>query len=289
MAELDFEKLPELPQIHRVRELSLRLWQRPEVEALWLGGSLAASRGDPYSDIDYRVAVSDAALSQWESPEPGSIPGAWLVRRTVRLGDGGVLHQLMLDDAELLDVVVWRASSVRIDEPVIVLGCRSESLQAVLDAEYREPAIRFPRADPHTIRRLIEDYWILTSKGRKVLSRGLGLLSHLGMHLERMVLLRLMYVAETGLDCGDPGRGTIHGLSGVVRSVSAARGDAGFELLGAALDSPEAIRRQTERHHDEAAALGRELASRLGFEYPAAVEQATRDAWSRFRKSEGPD
>lgn len=134
------------------------------------------------------------------------------------------------------------------------------------------------------MRRLLEDYWVLTSKAPKGVFRELGLLGHIGMHFERMLLLRLMYALETGLDCGDPGRGSIHELSDVARRVAAARPDA-IELLGAALDSRDAIRRQIERQHEAASALGRQLAERLGFAYPDAAAQAARDAWSRFTRT----
>ena len=57
-AELRLDDLPPLAQSQAIRMLAPRLWENKQVVAIWLGGSLAAGTGDPYSDIDLRVAVS---------------------------------------------------------------------------------------------------------------------------------------------------------------------------------------------------------------------------------------
>lgn len=40
----------------------------PDIQAIWVGGSLAAGRGDQYSDIDFRIAVEPGQLDRWDSP-----------------------------------------------------------------------------------------------------------------------------------------------------------------------------------------------------------------------------
>ena len=91
----------------------------------------------------------------------------------------------------------------------------------------------------------------------------------------RQSLLRLWFVRETGTDCGPPGRMTIHTLTPLDRVIQEKYGPRALALLGTPDETLAEVR-------GEVARVGRELAVWLGFEYPAAAEEAARQGWVRF-------
>ena len=97
-----FEHLPAaLPQSAVVKRVVEGLWQRQEVKAVWLGGSLAEGSGDLYSDIDLRVAVDPRWFDEWASPEIVKTLAVCAVgEHTLPCGDDTVLHHVLLGDAE---------------------------------------------------------------------------------------------------------------------------------------------------------------------------------------------
>jgi predicted nucleotidyltransferase len=62
---LSFDRLPDLPQIPRLRRIVTTLWQRDDVIAIWLVGSLATGRGDHYCDLDLRIAIRSDGFVRW--------------------------------------------------------------------------------------------------------------------------------------------------------------------------------------------------------------------------------
>jgi predicted nucleotidyltransferase len=99
---LTFNKLPDLPQIPFLKEVVTNLWQQPEVVAVWLGGSLARGEGDPYSDIDLRVAVETTHIAQWENPKLETFFGhPPLAHHVMRFGDNALLHHLLVKNGDI--------------------------------------------------------------------------------------------------------------------------------------------------------------------------------------------
>ncbi len=70
--------LPLAPEVHRA---VLARWlesliQLPEVEAVWLEGSMARGQANPASDIDVRIALADAAYTElWENERIAVLQG----------------------------------------------------------------------------------------------------------------------------------------------------------------------------------------------------------------------
>ena len=253
----------------------------PEVRALWVGGSIAAGRADRYSDVDCGVALGAEGFLRFGEADLDDLFGSACVAHAERsFGDDLVLHQIVLDDAEIFDLLVWRASAVRVDEPVILLGCRDAGLRELLTERCAAPETRFAPAEPGEVREILVWFWTSSVKHRKALHRGLELAAQVGVRLQSGWVWRLLVLRETGLDPGDPTRQTIHGMTQAARSVRDADAVA---LLGASLESRAEIEEAVDRLHDAMSAVGRELAERLGFEYPHALETTTRRAWREFR------
>lgn len=128
----------------------------------------------------------------------------------------------------------------------------------------------------------MESFWLNTHKHRKVLHRGLHLLSLTGIHLERQLLLRLWYIQATGCDCGEIRTQTIHGLTHLMQTVEQARGSEALEVLGASLASRADIFHTIEQLREQVTQTGRDLAQRLKFDCPETMEQTARRGWQEF-------
>ena len=103
----------------------------------------------------------------------------------------------------------------------------------------------------------------------------------IGLSLEQSVLMRLWYVDATGRDQGMQ-RPTIHSLTQVVRAVTESVGSRSLEVLGSSQTNRAEIKQAIEINRNEVAAVGRCLASRLGFAYPDLLEQTVRDCWQEY-------
>lgn len=77
----------------------------------------------------------------------------------------------------------------------------------------------------------------------------------------------------------------IHGLTQLVRAVEENHTTGPLVLCGAPTRNREEICAAIERYQEVTAGLGRTLAERFGFEYPAELEAVTRREWQAFRAS----
>lgn len=283
MNDLDLSRLPRLPQARRLLQLLPALWNDLDVAALWLGGSLARGTGDPYSDVDLRVAVRPEAF------DPDRIPAsAALLQQSavavfpITFGEDGVLFHMLLDDGEIYDLFIQTTGREPTNETRLVLACRDDAFYGKL-ARGSDPAITFQPATGEVVREELLNFWMNQRKHQKVLARGLPLVAWYGEHANRLHLIRLWYVLATGDDCG-PVRGmSIHGLSPVARAVQRFAGEKVSALIGPPFGTQEEILAALAWAADEAAWVGRQLAERLGFDYPAGAEETVRQGWRRFR------
>ena len=275
MTDLDLSTLPDLPQRALLTALAWDLWADPSVSALWLGGSLARGDGDAFSDVDLRVALAPPAeVSEAMPPAARLLTERRTYALTRRAAADAVLHQLLLDDGQIYDLWVQTTERAPSNEIRLALGCRDAAFAAQL-AGGEDPSVQFPPANPDEIRRVLGDFWMGQRKHQKVLARGLDLIGWEGEHRLRQFLLRLWFVQETGTDCGPPDRMTIHTLTPMDRVIQEKYGARAFAMLGTPDETLAEVR-------DEVARVGREVAARLGFEYPVAAENAARQGWARF-------
>ena len=274
MDGLNLEALPDLPQRPLLLEVACDLWADPTVAALWLGGSLARGAGDAHSDVDLRVALAPpAGVSEAIPASAHRLTARITYHLTLRFAEDAVLHHLLLDDGQIYDLWVQTAAREPSREARLMLGCRDEALASKL-AGGEDPSVRFEPADPEEIKQVIGGFWMTLRKHRKVLARGLTLIAWEGEHRIRQDLLRLWHVEATGRDCGPMSTMTIHSLTPMVRTVEAAHDSQALKALGRSSETEVEFGEATERLRAEGARVGRLLAGRLGFEYPAAAEEA---------------
>jgi hypothetical protein len=279
------DSLPPLPQVESLRKIASRLWGWEGVVALWLGGSLARGEADQFSDLDLRVAVADHRLKDWLPPDLSDLIGERVVGGRWREWDGSVFHHLLLASGIMLDLLVQGTGWEPPQDFTLILGCRDDAFAEKLTRAHLPSSEEPDLAGPEIIRQVIIDFWTDSHKHVKVLFRRLDMLALIGLGLEQSALMRLWYTEATGRD-GGVQAGTIHSLTQTVRTVMTSTGTHGLEILGTPRADRADILHTVESNRAEVALVGRRLAERLGFEYPAALEQTVREAWRLFRVAE---
>ena len=294
-AELHVEHLPNLPQATYVRSLATDLWRRSDVLAIWLGGSFASGKADRYSDVDLRLAVPTSEIESWHAPDLDALfPGRLLHLRTAFSDEQTALHMLTLartaDSAvEAYDFWVQTPDRDLLQEPVLVLGCRDETLLEKLNEPQEEHRLHFDEANPREIRGVLTRYWDNHIKFKKVVYRHLIATARDGMHLFGSDLLRLYFVLATGKDCGPVSIPplTIHTITPVAQMIQQRFGDEPMELVGMPIRNRDEWIAALESISTAMAEVGRQVAEKLGFDYPEQLEMAMLDSWAAFRKREG--
>jgi hypothetical protein len=280
--------LPDLPQRATIVEVASRLRTDDTVVALWVGGSLARGAGDRYSDVDFRVAVEAEQFASWRSPLFSQIfTGTPVVGRIyIPFGNDALLHHLVLGNGEIFDFFVQSTSRLPTEEPLLILGCRSEEFARLLKARNDVPEVERLQVGGDLVQDLLVSFWISSHKHRKTLGRDLDPLTVLGVQIEQTILLRLWYIEASGWDCNDVRRQTIHSLTECIQVVEQALGPAALALLGMPMGDREELCQAIESTRHIVAQLGRRLAERYGFAYPSDLETTVLQAWELFRQEE---
>ena len=270
-------------------EAASNIWPEAGVVALWVGGSLARGAGDIFSDVDFRTAVAPEQLEPWKTPHFERIFTHTVVvgQAVMQFGDDAVLHHLVLANGEIFDFFVQSATRLPTREPLLILGCRSDEFERMLTGQNSIPPMERQAVDGEVVRELLVSFWINSHKHRKVLHRGLDLMASLGLHIEQSLLLRLWYIDVSGQDCGDVRRQTIHSLTEVVQAIEQAMGPQALALLGVPMRDRQELYQAIEGNRQGVLQhLGRRLAQRYGFEYPAALEETVLRGWEKFLEGE---
>lgn len=203
-----------LPQLQILSGLRERLQALPDVDNVYLGGSLGRGAGDAYSDLDLQVTVHpsctdflpDTALTQVTGHPPLAI-----VR--FRLGPASWMHHLILASGIIVDLLCRH----EIPEPELqhLVPLDSSFLSAMPTVETR-PKDWAPRDVSATgVGDLVQAFWVTMHKHRRGIARAQDLVMWFGVHLSLVQLMRLQFIATTGQDCGDLTRMGIYSLSGV--------------------------------------------------------------------------
>ena len=274
------DKLPDLPQIRTLTAVVERLKGRTDIMQIWLGGSFAAGTADRYSDIDLRLSVDPATLGEWgdadlpaifEDPCPG----------TITMVDPGksVLHHVLLSNGELFDLYVQPFPPLNVESEIVPLGGDTDSLQRLENAEDKcQPEAP---ASGSEIERAIRGFWVNTHKHRKVLDRDLDLLAYVGLRFEHDLLRRLWLIDLSGFD--EPRNKTIHTLTCQMRTITNGLGEHAFRVVGRPLESREQLVEAIEAARSEVATVGRRLAGKLSFDYPADLEAVVLAGWEQWK------
>jgi hypothetical protein len=284
MDALDLAKLPALPQAETIAPLAARQWADDRVVANSAGGSLASGAGDRYSDIDLRIAVTPSDLAAWEATDFAALlDDLVLGKHFLRFGADSFLHHLILANGDILDFLAQTTDARPTTEPILILGCRDAAFAEKLAASNHEPPTPREPATPEAVRELLVAFWIHSHKHRKVLSRDLDLMFPAGAYFNWSMLMRLWYIQATGEDTTQRHFSGIHGLTALVRAVEGLEGETPLALVGAPIRSREEICASIEAERAVVARLGRQLAERYGFTYPAALEAMVLREWDAFK------
>jgi hypothetical protein len=272
------------PHAEVIRGLAERCYADAAVQAIWVGGSLAAGTGDPYSDVDLRIAVAHDRLERWVRPDwEHLLPLPSCGGTFMRFGEHALLHHLLLTDGTLVDLFV-QDLSVRNPEPeLVVLACRDEDFGNALVGSTRTPAPIVHEVEAESVRQLFIDYWITTYKEIKGLSRGYDHAAFVGLYFERSALLRAWHLEIVGKDID--ARLSIHVLGAMHEGFDGRLTAPQLELLGLPSRTPEETVTAIEAIRTEMARLGRSLAEAHGFRYPHDLEDVVLRAWESNRRT----
>jgi len=282
--------LPNLPQTRFLHQLVPALWPRPDVVGLWLEGSMGRDNADLYSDVDLHIGVEPATLDQWRALAVQDLFGeAYAAHFFSHFAEDFFVYHVYLKAGGIYDVHLQPISRVLHKTPRLILACRDEAyrnaLLAATPTAADEAALLFaPQPlDPALLPPLLTSFWINADKGRKVIYRNQELTIYTGLHLFRQMLARLLFMEQTGTDCGDLTSVSIHRLKAAALVLGQTWGDDLLRLLGAPARTRLEIWQAQEQLHQAFARVGRLLAARYEIVYPEALEEIVRENWQLFK------
>lgn len=279
---IDLGLLESGPFADLIREMARKCHADPDIQAIWVGGSLAAGRGDQYSDIDFRIAVEPGQLDRWDSPQwERYLPLRACGELVLRFGEHALLHHMVLEDGTILDFYVQDTTAKNFEPHLVVLFSRDAEFRKALDEFVRPVSPLIREIDGAVVRQFFVDYWILTHKEMKALARKYDYFSFTGLYLERMALLRALYMQIAGQDI-DP-RVTLHMLGAMHAGLDGKLTAQQHDILGMPSRTPGETVAVIEAVRAEMAQVGRWLADRHGFAYPYELEEVVRRTWSEHK------
>lgn len=288
--EIAFDLLPELPQADFLHQLLPTLWQRQDVEALWLEGSLGRGAADLYSDIDLYVCVSTAAFDDWRELDVAALFGdVYAAHHYSAFAEDFIVYHVYLTAGVIYDLHIQPRSRQLPRSQRLILAYRDEAyrdelLAAAPQGEDANAAHFGPKPfEPETVRTLLMGFWINADKSRKVLYRGQDFTGHTGLHLFRQMVARLLFMEQTGEDCGDITRPTIHGLKAASAVLGSALGAELHAMMGMPARNRQEMWAAQQRLHEEVARVGPILSKQYSVEYPAALADVVMANWIAFR------
>jgi hypothetical protein len=284
MREIDLGLLEHGPHADLIREMAGKCFADSSIQAIWIGGSLAAGLGDPYSDVDFRVAVEPGQIDRWTSPDwEQYLPLPPCGSVLMRFGEQALLHHLVLADGTIVDFYVQDTAQQNHEPKVIILACRNAEFRKTLEGFARPAAALVREIDSAAVRQFFIDYWITTHKEMKALARKYDHSSFAGLYLERMALLRAWYMQAVGKDID--ARVTLHMLGALHKGLDGQLSEHQHNILGLPSRTPEETVTVIEAIRAEMASAGRWLADRYGFAYPHELEAVVQRVWSERKES----
>jgi hypothetical protein len=233
------------------------------------------------------VAVDPAVMTSWLEPDLDTLfDSQCLARQFSMFGRDFFVHHLLLASGEVYDLHVQQADRKFTPAQRLILGCRDPDLRARLEQHDDEIDLAPLPAIPSTVQQLVESYWYEAHKHRKVLHRGLDLVAIVGVRMLHTWLLRLWHILATGDDPGDLRRATIHGLTPVAKALEQAFSDQIPGTIGLPTRTTDEICAAIDALNGRMVEIGRQLAARYDFDYPAELEAVVLRSWEEFKSSQ---
>jgi len=272
------------PYAGMIRSIAERCAEEPGVLAAWVGGSLASGKGDVYSDIDFRIAVAPGEVEAWSAPDWSRLLPAMPVGRVIlRFGEKTLLHHMVLADGAIVDFLVLDSTAEMPEPSVAILFCHDPALRSRI-AAFATPAASLVRETTSAaIRQVLVEYWIASHKHLKALARKYDESLFVGLYVERTALLRALFIEATGKDID--ARMSLHMTGALHKGLADRLTPYQKEILGLPTITVQEAVAAIEAVRDEMVRVGRVLAQRHGFDYPADLEAVVRRLWGE-RKEE---
>jgi len=284
MSDIDLGPLEPGPHANLIRDMASKCSTDSSIQAIWIGGSLAAGRGDAYSDVDFRIVVEPGQIDRWTSPDwQHYLPIRPCGGLLMRFGEQALLHHLVLADGTIVDFYVQDTTQQNPEPNLVILACRSAEFRATLEGFARPAAVLVREIDGVVVRQFFVDYWITTHKEMKALARKYDHFSFVGLYLERMALLRAWYMQVVGKDIDS--RLTLHMLGTLHRGLDGKLTEHQHNILGMPSWTPEETVTVIDAIRAEMACVGRWLADRHAFAYPHELEDVVQRVWNEHKQS----
>jgi hypothetical protein len=284
MTDIDLGPLENGAHAHLIRAMARKCYADSSIQAIWVGGSLAAGAGDAYSDVDFRIAVEPGQIDRWISPDwEDYLPIRPCGGSLMRFGEQALLHHMVLADGIIVDFYVQDTTTKNPEPELVILACRSAEFRETLEGFASPAALLVREIDGATVRQFFVDYWITTHKQMKALSRKYDLSPFVGLYFERMALLRAWYMQAVGKDID--ARVTIHMLGAMHKGLGGKLTAHQHNILGLPSRTPDETVTVIDAIRAEMACVGRCLADRHGFAYPYELEEVVRRIWNENKES----
>lgn len=284
MAEINLGSLALGPHATLIREIADKCINDENIEAIWVGGSLAAEHGDIFSDIDFRIAVKPGQVSSWIKPNwEQYLPLLPYGNTFMKFGEHALLHHLVLADGTILDFFVQDTEHQNFEPKIVVLACRDTKFGKKLE-EFSRPAAKLVNEiDGAELRQFFVDYWIVTHKELKALARQYDLSPFVGLYWERLALLRAYYIQATGKNISS--HATLHMLAALHKGLEDKMTERQKDILGLPSRTPQETIIAVEAIRGEMARIGRHLSNHYAFSYPHELEDVVQSAWNKNREA----
>lgn len=284
MTDIDLGSLKNGPHADLIRNMAKQCFADSSIQAIWVGGSLAAGLGDTYSDVDFRIAVEPGQIDRWTSPDwEQYLPIMPCGGVLMTFGEQALLHHLVLADGTIVDFYVQDTMRQNFEPNLVILACRSAEFRARLEEFSRPTAALAKEIDGAAARRFFVDYWITTHKEMKGLARKYDLSPFVGLYYERVALLRAWYMQVVGKDID--ARPTLHMLGALHQGLDGKLSKDQHNILGLPSRTPEETAAVIEAIRAEMAHVGRWLANKYEFAYPHELEDVVQFAWNERKES----
>lgn len=284
MEEINLGSLAQGPHATLIRDMASNCAADSSIQAIWVGGSLAAGTGDSYSDVDFRIAVEPGQVDRWASADwEQYLPILPCGGVLMRFGDQALLHHLVLTDGTIVDFYVQDTMRQNFEPKLVILACRNAKFRTMLEGFARPAAALVREIDGAVARQLFVDYWITTHKQMKALARKYDYSPFVGLYFERMALLRAWYMQATGKDID--ARATLHMLGALHKGLEGKLTENQHSILGLPSRTPEETVSVIDAIRAEMAHVGRGLAEQYGFDYPHELEDVVRRVWREHKES----
>ena len=279
MQDINLGLLKHGPHADLLRGIAEKCVVDDQIQAIWVGGSLASGTGDQFSDIDLRIAVQPGTLDDWSDPDWDKyLPIMPSGRTFMRFGEQALLHHMILADGTILDFFVQDTVRDYFEPDIVVIACKNVAFQKKLEGFSRPAAPLLHEIDGATARRFLVDYWITTYKEMKAIARQYDYSDFIGLYLERFALLRGWMMQLAGKDIG--GRPTLHVLDKLHKELNSKLTRQQHDILGMPSRTPTETVAAIEAIREEMSAVGWWLAAHYEFDYPNELEQVVRKMWA---------